>query len=388
MKVMKFGGSVLHHEAGFQAMVDIIKKQNGKHVIVISAFSDITRRLDAAMLMALKQSHEIAIQEIQAIVQYHAMLASGLISGSNAFQSLLEKTSILLQRILKGISLTKEISPKIRDYVLSQGEILSTVFVKELLQVHGINVGLIDSGDIMLTDSVHGQAKPLESLIANQIHSTLLTAFQNYDIIIIAGFIGKNAQGDITSMGYESSNLTAALIGSLIPAEEIVIWTDVSGIRSADPKYILNTHGIPALEYTEAQELAQNGLKLLHHWMIDVPMKYAVPVCIANAFDDLGEKTIISHTHSKNPPTIIIRHSQHIDEYVHIFNRDASELARISVFTLDSNIIHAIYSFASSISEHRQIIIKTFESQNMHHMIMHSSDAEHAMNTLHSMIEE
>ena len=105
---MKFGGSVLHHEAGFQAMVDIIKKQSVKHVIVISAFSDITRRLDAAMLMALSQSHDIAIQEIQAIVQYHAMLSSSLISESSAFQSLLERTSILLQRVLKGISLTKE----------------------------------------------------------------------------------------------------------------------------------------------------------------------------------------------------------------------------------------------------------------------------------------
>ena len=256
------------------------------------------------------------------------------------------------------------------------------------MKVHGINVGLIDAGDIILTDSVHGQAKPLESLIDNQIHSTLLPAFQIYDIIIIAGFIGKNAQGDITSMGYESSNLTAALIGSLIQAEEIIIWTDVSGIRSADPKYVLNTHVIPALEYSEAQELAHNGLKILHHWMIDVPMKYAVPVCIANAFDDQGEKTIISHTHSMIPPTIIIRHSQHIEEYLHIFNRDASELTRISVFTHDYQIIHAMYALASSISEHTQIIIKTFESQSMHHMIMHKSDAEHAMNSLHSMIED
>ena len=388
MKVMKFGGSVLHHEAGFQAMVDIVQKQDGKHVIVISAFSDITRRLDAAMLMALQQSYEIALQEIHSIVNYHAMLASSLISKSVDFRSVLEQTSMLFQRVLKGISLTKEISPKIRDYVLSQGEHLSTAFVKELLQSHGINVGLIDAGDIMLTDSVHGHAKPLESLIGSQIHSIVLPAFQKYDIIIIAGFIGKNAQGDITSMGYESSNLTASLIGSLIQAEEIIIWTDVSGIRTADPKYIVNTHGIPALEYTEARELAQNGLKLLHHWMLDVPMKYAVPVCIANAYDDLGEKTIISHGHSKESPTIIIRHTQDIDDFSHIFDMDATELTRVSVFTLDRNIIQAIYSLAANISMQRKIIIRTFESQNMHHIIMEKSDADYVMNTLHSMIEE
>lgn len=388
MKVMKFGGSVLHHEVGFQAMVDIIQKQNGKHLIVISAFSDITRRLDASMNLALNQSHEMAMNEIQSILDYHTMLTDVLIPNNSVFLQLLDATGLLLQRLLKGITLTKEISPKIRDFVLAQGEILSTVFVKELLLKHSIDVDLIDAGEIMLTDSVHGHAKPQESLLKNQIYSTLIPAFQNHKNIIIAGFIGKNSDGDITTMGYESSNLTAALIGSLINVDEIIIWTDVSGIRSADPKYIVNTKNIPSLEYAEAQALSNNGLKLLHHWMLDAPMKHAIPVCIANAFDDLGEKTAISHKHSQISPSIIIRHNQDIDDYRYLFNADESSIERISVFTTNQNIIHSIYELASTISLTHRIIIRTYESPNMHHLIMQASDIEFAMNTLHSLIEE
>ena len=289
---------------------------------------------------------------------------------------------------MKGISLTNEISPKIRDYVLAQGEILSTSFVNELLIKHTINVGLIQAGDIILTDSEHGQAKPQESLVINQIHSTLLPGFEIHDIIIIAGFIGKSIDGEITTMGYESSNLTAALIGSLINADEIIIWTDVSGIRSADPKYITNTKSIPALEYAEAQELAQNGLKLLHHWMLDVPKKYSIPVSIANAFDDLGEKTVISNTHSKTSPSIIIRHSLDIEGFAHVFESNIGSIEKLSVFTLDSTIIHSMYDLATKISKQNPIIIRTYETPNMHHLIIHTSDVQFAMNTLHSFIEK
>ena len=80
MKVMKFGGSVLHHEAGFQAMVDIVKRQNEKHVIVISAFSDITRKLNSMMNSALHQSYDVSMNELNLIIQYHEMLSDVMLS--------------------------------------------------------------------------------------------------------------------------------------------------------------------------------------------------------------------------------------------------------------------------------------------------------------------
>jgi aspartate kinase len=387
MKVMKFGGSVLHHEAGFQAMVDIVKRQDDKHVIVISAFSDITRKLSSMMHSVLHTSYDIAISELHSIIQYHQMLSDTLLLDNTVFQELLKKVSILLQRLVKGISLTKEISPRISDLILAQGEILATCFVKELLSSHELNVGIIDAGDIIITNELHGSAKPIEALVLHHVHTTLVPAFDDHDFIIIAGFIGKNSHGDITTMGYESSNLTAALLGSTLKAEEITIWTDVCGIRSSDPKHIVNTIAIPRLSYMQAQELANNGLKLLHHWMLDLPLKHSIPVSIANAFNDEGEKTRISNDFDEVVPTIIIRYSQEILRYSQLYSDDDKAIIQISIFTQNDNVIQKIYALASELSVNERIIIKTFESRNMHHVIIPDHISQYFMNSLHTLIE-
>ncbi|MEY5130106.1 MAG: hypothetical protein RL734_173 [Bacteroidota bacterium] len=387
MKVMKFGGSVLHHEAGFQAMVDIVKRQDDKHVIVISAFSDITRKLHSMMNSALHQSYDTSMIELHSIIQYHQMLSDVLLPNKSIFLKLLEKTSMLLQRLVKGISLTKEISPRISDMILAQGEILATCFVKELLSSHEVNIGMIDSGDIIITNELHGSAKPIEALVSHHVHTTLVPAFDHHDFIIIAGFYGKNSHGDLTTMGYESSNLTAALLGSTLKADEITIWTDVCGIRSSDPKHIVNTIAIPRLSYLQAQELADNGLKLLHHWMLDLPLKHSIPVSIANAFDDEGEQTRISNEYDEVVPTIIIRHSQDMKNFAHLYSDDDNSIVHISIFTQNDDIIQKIYALASELSLNERIIVNTFATRNMHHIILHDHIAQYFMNALHTLIE-
>jgi aspartokinase/homoserine dehydrogenase 1 len=387
MKVMKFGGSVLHHEAGFQSMIDIVKKEQDKNIIVISAFSDITRRLNTMMEHALHISYEHALETEQAIKYYHAVLAELLLPNNVAFATLLEDVSRKLQRLLKGISLTKEISPRIRDLILSQGEVLATTFIKELLLSKDIRVGLVDAGDIITTTSDHGHAKPIESLISHHVFTLLMPMFQDCDSIIIGGFIGKDSHGEITTMGYESSNLTAALLGSILEAEEITIWTDVSGIRSADPKYIMKTIGIPHLEYAQAQELADNGLKLLHHWMLDLPMQYSIPVCIANAFDEMGEKTFISNLKSDAIGTIIISHALNEIDLLNSNIAVDEHVMQLSVFTTDSKIIHKMYELATELSLNTTIIIRTYTSENMHQIIIDEKDAEYFMKSLHTLLE-
>jgi aspartate kinase len=386
MKVMKFGGSVLHHEAGFQAMVDIVKSHKGKHIIVISAFADITRRLNTMMNLALHDSYVNAVHEMNSIIQYHLMLTDLLLPDNPIFQEKVQNVTVLLQRLLKGISLTKEISPRISDLILSQGEILATCFVTQLFTAHKINVGFIEASDIIITNDDHGFAKPIESLISQHIHTTLLPALDLYDHIVIAGFIGKNTSNNITTMGYESSNLTAALLGSILNAEEIIIWTDVCGIRSSDPKYISNTKGIPQLSYKQAQELADNGLKLLHHWMLDLPLKNSIPLSIANAFDDKGEKTSISNLYDIDIPTIIIHNSQVSISYSYIFTEDLNSLVQISIFTQSDSIIQKIYELATEVYRNNKVIVKTFESDTMHHVILDNKNAQYFMNSLHSLI--
>jgi len=387
MKVMKFGGSVLHHEAGFQAMVDIIGKQQDKHILVISAFSDITRKLDRMMHITLNASYEDGILLLNDIMQYHEMLSSLLLPHQERFHIVLERVSLQLQRLLKGISLTKELSPRIHDVILSQGEVLATHFISELLDTHGIHARLIDAGDIIISNDDYGSAKPIEHMISHNVNTVLIPELQTHDHIIIAGFIGKNIHGDCTTMGYESSNLTAALLGSIVHADEIMIWTDVSGIRTADPKHIPHTQCVPTLNYIEAQELADNGLKLLHHWMLDLPKKHSIPVSIANAFDDQGEKTIICNRNEQSTSSIIISNPLEPSLYKHIFHDQQENMVHISILTRDAMMIQKIYAMASELAMQHLIIIKTYESKSMHHIIAPETCSKVIIHTLHTMIE-
>ena len=137
----------------------------------------------------------------------------------------------------------------------------------------------------------------------------------------------------------------------------------------------------------QAQELANNGLKLLHHWMLDLPLKHSIPVSIANAFDDEGEKTTISNEYDEVVPTIIIRHSQDMKKYTQLFP-DNELIFHISIFTQNDSIIQKIYTLASELSMNEKIIVKTFESRNMHHVIIRDHIAHYFINALHTLIEK
>ena len=137
----------------------------------------------------------------------------------------------------------------------------------------------------------------------------------------------------------------------------------------------------------QAQELANNGLKLLHHWMLDLPLKHSIPVSIANAFDDEGEKTTISNEYDEVVPTIIIRHSQDMKKYTQLFP-DNELIFHISIFTQNDSIIQKIYTLASELSMNEKIIVKTFESRNMHHVIIRDHIAHYFINALHTLVEK
>jgi hypothetical protein len=121
--------------------------------------------------------------------------------------------------------------------------------------------------------------------------------------------------------------------------------------------------------------------------MLDLPLKHSIPVSIANAFDDKGEKTTISNEYDEVVPTIIIRHSQDMKKYTQLFSDDDSIL-RISICTQNDDIIQKIYALASELSMNDTIIVKTFESRNMHHVIIRDHIAHYFMNALHTLIEK
>lgn len=377
MIVLKFGGAVLNEQVGFLSMVDIIKQRTDKCIIVISAFSDITRSLDSSMQLALKGNIDSAMNIIDDIMTYHRNLTTSLSISPTVLETGFLQVESLLKRLLKGISLTREISAKTRDLFLSQGEEIAVAFIKELFISKNIESHLLDARKIIVTDNTHGHAKPIEYHIQYRLQEDVIPLFEQHDVMIIAGFIGSNEHGETTTMGYESSNLTASVLGSILHADEIQIWTDVAGIRSVDPKLCANNIPIRRISFNLANILANNGSKLLHHWMIDLPKKYNIPVSIRNAYDSNGEYTLINDEETSTIPTIFIVTD----------SKPISSQALLTIITTNTDIIHSLYEYCANKVNH-QLQLSTYVTPYLHTLSMNDTLLQDVIERLHNFIED
>jgi len=375
MIVMKFGGTVLHHEAGFQSMIDIINSRTDQCLIVVSAFSDITRKIDSAMKLALDSSFESAENIIDSIMEYHKSLSSALLPNNDVYPETIDHVHAVCNRLLRGIQLTGEISQRTRDLMLSKGEYLASTFIHHLLKQHNIASKMLDATAIIKTNNDHGNAKPIEFLVRQQVQDHIISDEENYDVFIIAGFIGSDMEGNITTMGYESSNLTASLLGCLLEVDEIIIWTDVSGIRSIDPKLSSKSIGIPECSFQIAQKLADYGLKLLHHWMIELPMQYSIPVSIRNAYDDSEGYTKIHSMKIEVIPQMIL-----YSEY--------NGRTSITIVSDKPEMVTKIYEIGTELSKHHSVEISTYVLPYLHTINVDHEQSSNIIQTLHSLIED
>lgn len=299
MLIMKFGGSVLKDIHGFQSMLSIIQAyKSEKILIVISALDLSTRILSKALIMAsqglLEQAQELILQ----LIERHRILAETLFGPSKGYDSYVELLDIHKQRLCKillGVSITKEISGRVQDLFISHGELFALECVHHFIKVHSVQHALIDARELIITDTTFGSARPYREFTKKHVQDKLLPLFNDYNILMTHGFIASDEQGNTTTMGTESSNLTASLLGSLLPASEIIIWTDIEGIRNSDPKHIADTTSIRYISYEQAERLANQGLKVIHVSMLEDPSKSGIPVTIRSALYPDGEFTTITH---------------------------------------------------------------------------------------------
>ncbi len=333
MLIMKFGGSVLKDISGFQSMLSIVQAyKNEKILIVISALDISTRILSKAIIMAsqglLEQAQELILQ----LIEKHSLLAGTLFSNSQGYDSYIELLDIhkkRLYKILHGVSITKEISGRVQDLFISHGELLALECVHHFIESHSIQHSLIDAREIIITDNTFGSARPYREFTKKHVQDILLPLFNHNNILITHGFIASDEQGNTTTMGTESSNLTASLLGSLLPASEIIIWTDIEGIRNSDPKHIADTTSIRYLSYEQAEKLANQGLKVIHVSMLEDPSKSGIPVTIRSAFNPNGEFTTITHQENTSLE-IMINISHNEQKYFvlpdHLHNKNNTQL--------------------------------------------------------------
>lgn len=263
MIVMKFGGTSVGSAANIQNLKTIVERNKSrKPVIVVSAVSEITD-------MLIKAAYEVPknqFSQYNNIVKRHKELLHELDLAENLVDEELEN----LNKCLNEIALLGELTKKTLDYIMSFGERMSCKIVTMYLNNHGTRAKAFNSWDIGLrTDSNFGCANVLQKSLTT-VRANLLDI---NEIPVVTGFLGKDKNGEVTTLGREGSDLTASLIGSALNAEEIQIWTDVDGLMTTDPKIIKEAKTIDRISFEEAAELAFFGAKVLHPKTIEPAIK-------------------------------------------------------------------------------------------------------------------
>lgn len=287
MKVLKFGGSSVANAENIERVVAIIREVVPPSVVVLSAMQDTTDKLLKAGKAA--EQNRSYTELLSEIAETHRAAADTLFGGEPGDLTLeLDDRLAELESLCRGVALIGELSPRTLDNILSHGELMSTRIVSAYLSKLGVPNNWIDSRAAIVTDSAYGSAVVDQAATARQINELIDTNIPS--ISIVPGFIASDANGNTTTLGRGGSDYTAAIFASALDADVLEIWTDVSGMMTADPRFVRNVREIPRITYREAMELSHFGAKVIYPPTIQPVMAKGIPVRVKNTFapDDHG----------------------------------------------------------------------------------------------------
>lgn len=286
MIVMKFGGSSVANAERIMHVAEIIKMFINKNPIVVtSAMGKTTDNLLTAANEAL--SGHVSLEEIS---ELHLQTAKELQIDSDEIEILINELNGLLSKIVSD----RELLPETKDYLISFGERLSARVVAAYLNKIGLRTKAYDAWDIGFTSDSNFTDSELISESYEEIANSLGALKSDYSYTpLITGFIAKDKNGKITTLGRGGSDLTASVIGKALNVEEIQVWKDVDGILTTDPRLVQNALPVRNISFEEASELAYFGAKVLHPRSIIPAMEGNIPVRVKNSYNPLHSGTLI-----------------------------------------------------------------------------------------------
>lgn len=298
MKIMKFGGTVLRSKEGFDHFEEILNQYKEEGIVlVISAFSDNTRKLEKIARIAETGDLPAALELLESFIAAHSKMAEDMIITpeiNESLQELYKEGWIIIADLLKGISLTEELTMRTLDYVLSYGEFFAVHLVKHFLLEKNFDIEYVDSTKLIVSNTNFGKAQPMITETRANVKKYLKPLLSKNKIILTQGFVAKTKNKEITTMGIESSNLTATLLADLLELDEVIFWTDVEGVLNADPKLFPNAVNIPEMHYNTAYKSSLYGLKLIYPSMITNAQSNNIKLVFRSAFNPQGAQTVIS----------------------------------------------------------------------------------------------
>lgn len=301
MQVLKFGGTSVANAENIGKVAAVVSNaaQKERTVVVVSALGGVTDLLLQAGQLA-SEGQEAYKEKLALVEQRHLDTVKQLIPVAQQSQllSLVKKTCNDLEDLCNGIFLLGELTSRSKDRIASYGEWLSSQIISAALQTRGLNNTWLDARRLIVTDSQFTAAQV--DMPATQANLQQCFADSDAQLFLLPGFIAADRQGVTTTLGRGGSDYTAAIIAAAVQASVLEIWTDVSGMMTADPRLTANARIIPHISYQEAMELSHFGAKVIYPPTIQPVMGKGIPVWIKNTFAPQDEGTLIEASVKRN----------------------------------------------------------------------------------------
>lgn len=308
--VMKFGGTSVGSSKAMAGAAQIVKEARAEWprvVVITSALAGVTNLLLESAASAMRGDTSQLPDAEQTLLANHQTIAISLIPAEASRAALMEEIAGLVRSFVElchAISVLGEATPRALDAVASLGERMSVRLLAAVLESAGIPSKYVEAGEIIVTDDHFQSAHPDFRLTTEAAHRILLPLLENGLVPVVTGFLGATHQGIVTTLGRGGSDYSAGILGAVLPADEVWIWTDVDGVMTADPRMVPDAQTLPQISYSEIAELAYFGAKVLHPKTIRPVVEAGIGLRICNTFNPGHPGTrLVSNDKSNQPQT-------------------------------------------------------------------------------------
>ena len=303
MQVLKFGGSSVGTPDAITKVIAIVKQhvQTKPAIVVVSAMSGVTDQL-ILLAQSASQGNEAYKTIIQHLEQKHLDAVRALlpIQQQSGTLSMVKQLINEIESNCEGLFMLRELTMRMQDRLISYGEILSSKIIAAAFEAEGVDQVWLDSRELIKTNSKYFNAVVDRSLTNQTIQAYFASSSNEHALYIAPGFIASDAEGNTTTLGRGGSDYTGAIYAAALKASVLEIWTDVSGMMTADPRMVQNAKEIPKISYQEAMELSHFGAKIIYPPTIQPVMYEYISVRIKNTFEPEHPGTLIENESPKD----------------------------------------------------------------------------------------
>src|SRR5215813_7251785 len=289
LRVMKFGGTSMGDGACIRRAADIVAAATGEGplVVVVSAMSGVTNRLIESAHAAARGETNISGELAAALRAQHQQAVDQLLTRTDMRKQVADEIARIIDEVAglcHGTALLQELTPRALDSISSGGERLSARLLASTLVEMGCHSVAVEATELIVTDDVFGRAEPLMIETRQRSTARLSPLLRENTVPVVTGFMGATKAGKLTTLGRGGSDYSATILGAALDAAEVIIWTDVDGVLTADPRLVPEARTLQEISYNEAAELAYFGAKVLHPKTLRPVSEAGIPVWIRNSF--------------------------------------------------------------------------------------------------------